>query len=266
MPPLNTFLPPIRPSLRLNAQPLHSEPSPAPSSSPLFPTRMGFSRAQTTPKSQLFGGFPLFLEIAVPLSWAAVTELPLAPLASWRENKHPGKTPTPFAPLSQRREDPKDVGKNRAPDALQTASPRRGGVCLCKPTHSNVAAPVNRGAAVFRSHARDGCGVSGWHYFAPSGLPGLRRFAVPGRCPGLFYCALSGRKEESPVTWRHALGLAREQSWAKCPCHKTSRRFSCSAACIRKEIGESKAKHPAATEIRPHPYERASCVKAQNAL
>jgi len=110
-----------------------------------------------------------------------------------------------------------------------------------------------RGVAVFAWHGRDGCRVSGSHYFAPSGLPRLGRFAVPGHCPGLFYCALSGRKEESPVTWHHAVGVAREQSWARCPCHKTSRRFSCSAACIRKEIGESKAKDPAATEIEPHP-------------
>ena len=42
-------------------------------------------------------------------------------------------------------------------------------------------------------------------------------------------------------------------SWARCPCHKGSRRFSFSAACIRKEMGESKAKHPSATEIQPHP-------------
>jgi len=104
VPSLNTFLPPIRPFLRLTAAPSVCRPIPAPSFSPLFPTRLGFSRAQTTPKSQLFGGFPLFLEMAVPQSWAAVTELPLAPLASWRENNHPGKTATPCAPLSQRRE------------------------------------------------------------------------------------------------------------------------------------------------------------------
>ena len=67
----------------------------------LFPTRLGFSRAQTTPKSQLFGGLPLFLGIVVPQSWAALTELPLAPLASWRENRNPGKTATSCAPLSQ---------------------------------------------------------------------------------------------------------------------------------------------------------------------
>jgi len=104
---LHPFLQPFSPFLRLDAPPSARCATPVPSSSPLFPTRLGFLRAQTTPKSQLFGAFPLFLEIAVPQSWGAVTELPLVPLASWRENKHPGRTATPCAPLSQRREDAK---------------------------------------------------------------------------------------------------------------------------------------------------------------
>ena len=96
---LNTSFPPIRPFLRLNAQPLHSEPSPAPSSSPLFPTRLGFSRAQTTPKSQLFRGFPLFLETVAPQSSAALPQLPLAPLAPWREKTQLEESrPLPEAP------------------------------------------------------------------------------------------------------------------------------------------------------------------------
>ena len=123
MPHLNTSFPPIRPFLRLNAPSAVCRPIPAPSFSPLFPTRLGFARAQMTPKSQLFGGFPLFLEIGTSSSlralcalcgslfrfpaappWAGVTELPLAPFASWREKKNPGKTATPCASLSQTRE------------------------------------------------------------------------------------------------------------------------------------------------------------------
>ena len=127
MQPLNTSFPPIRPFLRLDAPSSICRPIPVPSFSPLFPTRLGFSRAQTTPKSQLFGGFPLFLEIAVPQSWAAVTELRLAPLASWRENKHAAKTATPCAPLSQRREacpNPRSKNHPRARRGLPcTASP-----------------------------------------------------------------------------------------------------------------------------------------------
>jgi len=91
------------------------------------------------------------------------------------------------------------------------------------------------------------------------GFSAVGLWGLCGRRPGLYYDALSGRKEESPVTWHHAVGVAREQSWARCPCHKTSRGFSCSAAGIRKEIGESKAKDPAATEIRRHDSAGLTC-------
>jgi len=65
----------------------------------LFPTRLGFSRAQTTPKSQLFRGFPLFLETVAPQSSAALPQLPLAPLAPWREKTQLEESrPLPEAP------------------------------------------------------------------------------------------------------------------------------------------------------------------------
>ena len=91
MSPLRAFLPPIHPFLRLHAPPPFRRLTPALFFPPIFPTLLAFFRAQTAPKSQLFGGLPLFLErITLPARrlWLHLRGMAIPPMSTSRDFNH----------------------------------------------------------------------------------------------------------------------------------------------------------------------------------